>query len=423
MGYDVKILQTVFDIMDYGGIVNHVELLAKGFERLGHTSKMTILRNSTQPPKLTKLETHVAGTYGSRTANQVNTITGWYGAQSYSYGDKTQLQNWRRFAEKFDLVIHQLPVPKADAEGWWRKLYDIDVPQIAIAHDAHFRHAYPHMIEIADKLVGVSVTNPAGYHALEWLPAPRCFIGAPHVPRKWHQQKEWRDRPKRFVSAHVWKAWKHMDLVLRALPHIEKGIDNFIGGDGIEARYMRSKDKCKPKYKGLWRSAEKAGMNYAGLVSPRAIMQEYTHSRAMVDMSFSKKFAQLGNHFNRSTIEAYNGGCVPLVVKENMRDDTGIFKRNVHYLAIPYTVACKPKMLANAIEDAVMNVHANDAEYIVDNGRRLLKKHFDYRHSADEFIRLAKGKKNIGIYSKLERGKLNREIKERRDALLRSVEK
>jgi hypothetical protein len=324
---------------------------------------------------------------------------------------------WREYANQFDLVIHQLPVPKPDREGWWRKIYGIGVPQIAIAHDAHFRDAYPHLIDIAHLLYGVSVTNPAGYAALEWYPGGRCFIGAPHVPKKWDLDLPWSKRPKRFVSAHVWKAWKHMDIVLRSLPHLHKGIDNYIAGDGIEARYMRSKEKCKPKYKGLWKKSLKAGMNYHGLTTPREIMRAYQESRVMVDMSHSKKFAALGNHFNRSTIEAYNGGCVPLVCCENMRDKTGIFSPRTHYRCT--SILDGVEALAMAI-DVTIHLKPEVADEIVAAGRKLLMDHFHYLKSAQEFIDLGKGKKRVGIYGKIEYGEITPEIKEARDEILRT---
>lgn len=413
----MKILQTVFDIMDYGGIVNHVELLARGFEELGHKTEMCILRCSDRDPHMNKKATQVVGSYTSGVANQVNTISGWYGANVYSYGSARQLKIWERYANQFDLIIHQLPVPKADPDGYWLRLYDHGVPQIAIAHDAHFRDMYPHMIEIAPTLIGVSVTNPAGYEALRHYPGLRTFIGAPHVPQKWEDQRPWRKRPPRFVSAHVWKAWKHMDTVVRAIPYLPDDIQNVIGGDGIEGRYMRSIDKCKPKYEGIWQSAINAGMDYRGLLPPALLMEEYTNARLMVDMSYSKKFAALGNHFNRSTIEAYNGGCVPLVTDENMFDSTAIFDKKYHYVSVPKDIS--PKDLASAIEDAA-HMPWQTAERIVEAGRDLLSQYFHYRKSAHEFVRMAKGKKDIGIYGKLERGHVSKEVRGAADEILRS---
>ena len=415
----MKILQTVFDIMDYGGIVNHVELLAKGFRELGHKTEFVMLRCSDREPYINKAETHITGTYTSEVAQNVNTISGWYGAKVMSYGSMAELGRLEYFFDKFDLVIHQLPVPKPDPEGFWKMLYQCGAPQIAIVHDAHFRTMYPHFIDIAKYLIGVSVTNPAGYHALEQFPGKRCFIGAPHIPARWDDLRPWRKRWPKFVSAHVWKSWKHMDRVLRALNYLGDDVSNVIGGDGIEARYMRSIDKCKPKYEGLWKQALKAGMDYRGLIPPALLAEEYANARVMVDMSYAKKFAELGNHFNRSTIEAYNYGCVPLCVTENMRDDTGIFTAGKHYLALPEHQSRSPRALAGAIEDAV-HLPWQRAEDIVIRGRRLLAEHFDYRISASQFIKLAKGETKIGIYKKLETGKLTPEIKEARNELLRA---
>jgi hypothetical protein len=48
----MKILMTLFDIQDYGGIINHAENLAAGFVKLGHTVdfvKLCLKRNLALP--------------------------------------------------------------------------------------------------------------------------------------------------------------------------------------------------------------------------------------------------------------------------------------------------------------------------------------------------------------------------------------
>ena len=53
----MKFLMTMFQIQDYGGIINHAEYLAKGLKELGHEVDFTMLvpkhkvDNKSPPPK------------------------------------------------------------------------------------------------------------------------------------------------------------------------------------------------------------------------------------------------------------------------------------------------------------------------------------------------------------------------------------
>ncbi len=398
----MKILVTLFEIQDYGGIAQSHELMMKGLIELGHECDFVILRGNDQDPYVRK-STGPAGSYPSIMGGEVNTLHGWYGQQVMSFGTMKRIREWWNFASWYDLIIHQIPVPKPDRLGHWTKIYDVDVPQIAWVHDANFRDLYPHLVLVADKLVGVTTSNQAGYASLEWLPTPRAFIGVPHELEDWKGMIRWKGRRKQAVCAHVWKAWKRMDLVVRATSHMKRG-RIIMGGDGIEGRYMRSKEKCKPRYKGIWKRALRAGMDYRGLMTHDEIFSLYQRSRVMIDMSYSKRFEKLGSHFNRSLLEAYNCGLVPVCTDVNMMDNFDaqqtLWKDGLTHIAVP-TVP-EPEELAHIVEGA-LSLHEDDANYIVARGRRILKKHFEYRKFAADLLLLAKGKP-AGVYPKLETG-------------------
>lgn len=402
----MKILITIFEINDYGGIVSGVENLIKGFQEHGHTCVLLILRANDQDGYVRKME-GPKGSYPSITGGVVHVLSGWYGVRVMSYGTPARVKAWQQYANGFDLVVHEIPCPKPDAAGMWKKVYDIHPAQIVIVHDAHFRDMYPHLALVASKIRGVTCTNHAGYASLSWLPVPRAFIGAPHIPLDWNNLARWHVRPMRAVCAHVWKAWKHMDTVVRAAPYIDSHL--VMGGDGIEGRYMRSIDKCKPKYEGIWKAAfgNKRKAEYVGVMTSDTLFTLYQNARVMVDMSYSKKFAALGNHFNRSLIESYNNGVVPICVEENMTDATPaqrtLWKADgpeCNYIAVPKDIA--PKQLAEVI-DSVVNMRRASAEDIISNGRKILLRHFDYRNCAEEMLKLARGRP-CGIYPKLETG-------------------
>ena len=410
----MKILQTVFQMMDYGGIVNYTELLAQGLAAKGHTVDTVILRNSASAPYVKKPDTVVVGAYKSRLhdATLAHAAYGWYGMRVYSYGSVEQRKIWRTLANGYDAIIHQVPVPEADAKGNWRKVFQVHPTQVLIAHDAHFPHLYPHMLDILPMITGISTTHPAGYMALSGAPVPRCFIGGPHVLRPWKKQVPWDQRAKLFASAHVWKAWKHMDKVLRALPILMRtsSVENWIAGDGIEARYMRSVDKCKPKYAGIWKAAMKAGMHYDGMVSPLRSYQMHATARVMVDLSYSKAFEQYGNHYNRSLFEAFNAGCVPLVTHENMREPKGLphlFSAGDTHMEIAQDAT--PEEVANAIR-TICEMSPKRARTIIETGRELLLKHWSVERVTQYTLDMIAGKKTLGIYQRHAVGKVTPEL-------------
>lgn len=414
----MKILQTVFDLMDYGGIVNYVEIMASAFRSLGHECEFVVLRNSRRDPYTIKPDTPTQGAYTSDVGSKAHVTQGWYGVPVYGYGDARRRKQWRTYARTFDLVIHQIPNPKWDAEGNWMKLYDIEPPQIIATHDAHFRDLYPYLIDIADKVVGITAAQEAGYNAISWFPSRIAFMGCPIVPSQRRHDLPWDERRPRMVSAHVWKAWKRMDLVVRAIPYLTG--ENFIAGDGIEGRYMRSVDKCKPKYEGIWSRALKHGMDYRGFISPRRLALAYRHSRVMVDVSWSKAHAALGNHFNYSTLEAINNGCIPIVVRESMREVNPItmFEAGETHVEIPYDI--RPKTLAREI-DAVMALSGKRARTMNHNGREVLAKYHDAERVCKWFLALMRDRP-AGIYNDRAHGRATREIRQMRDAYVQKAE-
>ena len=398
----MNILVTLFEIQDYGGIAQSHELMVKGLVKLGHDVDFVILRGNDRPSYVRK-PTGPKGSYPSVMGGEVNTLSGWYGQLVMGYASVANMRAYKKLANEYDLIIHQIPVPKPDKRGWWKKLYDVDPPQIAWVHDANFRDLYPHLLLVAHKLAGVTTSNQAGYESLAWLPCPRAFLGVPHELLDWKVAIRWRNRRKQAVCAHVWKAWKRMHLVVQAVPYAAySGI--VMGGDGIEGRYMRSKDKCKPRYKGIWKKAVKSGLDYRGLMTHDELFGLYQKSRVMIDMSYSKRFAALGSHFNRSLLESYNNGLVPVVTDVNMTDNFAaqktLWKDGKTHVAVPLDAT--PRDLADIV-NATLNMHEDDANQIVANGRRILKKNFEYKKFARGLISLADGEP-CGVYPMLERG-------------------
>lgn len=402
----MKILFALFEMMDWGGIIADLEFKARGFVEAGHSVDICYLRNYDQDPKKRGLTTR-EGSYDSYFKGaQVHTIAGYFGILIIGYGSVSRLKKWYKRTEKYDLIIFEnTPNPgnSMDEKERWVKVFETACPNILSIHDANFRDLYPHIIKLADKVQGISCTNQAGYRALEWFPAPRAFVGAPHPVLNWDKQKSWDDRKKQAVSAHVWKAWKRHYMQVKAIPFL-KDTDFIMCGSGIEYHYMTSQNKRKEKYGQMWEKAIASGMDYRGMITSPHLQKLYRQSRVMVDTAWSEKFMKLGCHFNRSIIEGYNNGCVPVVVAENMLEDgfqLRMFRANKTHFEI--SRACKPKELAQLIDHAV-NLPAAEADEMVARGRKVLTKFFDYRKSAQAYIDLSQGKP-AGVYPKLETGK------------------
>ena len=417
----MRILITLFKIQDFGGICADIELMARGLMEHGHEVKMVLLNPGDRDKYINKPQNPEGptGSYPSVFPGVVaNTRTGWYNIPVMTYGSEERLKKWRKVTDKFDLVIHEIPGPNpngttkagniSDKDGYWKKLYDIGTPQIVVAHDAHFRDMYPHIIQIADKIKGIACTNHAGYVALSWMPCPRAFIGAAHQLLDWETLPEWDERKPRAVCAHVWKAWKHMDYGVRAAPYLKRS-SLVMAGDGIERHYMTSTDKFKDKYEGIWQKALDAGMVFEGLIPPKRLFKIYQKSRTMLDMSWSEKYRALSNHFNRAIIEGYNNGCVPICTDVNMQENNPqikMFQAGKTHIEVPHDVS--PKKLA-AVMDEVANMDAKEAAVYIKNGRKVLSRFFDYKKTSLEFIKLSQGKP-AGVYPMLETGKLNPQI-------------
>jgi glycosyltransferase involved in cell wall biosynthesis len=176
-----------------------------------------------------------------------------------------------------------------------------------------------------------------------------------------------------------------------------------LGGDGIEGRYMRSRDKCKPRYQGIWAAARKRGVEYRGLMTHDELFKLYDQSRVMLDLSYSKKFAALGSHFNRSTLEGISRGLIPVVTGVNMIDNFDaqrtIWVDGKSHVGVP--VDAEPFQIAVAVKDT-LSLSEITAGKMRKFGQNILRE-FEYRKFADDLIELSEGN-NCGIYPELENG-------------------
>jgi glycosyltransferase involved in cell wall biosynthesis len=375
----VNVLIPVYEIQDYGGITSHTEKLIKGLQHYGHNVTLIILRCNDQEPYFRKAEAPKGGYASALSGASVHLLAGWYGVRVMSYGTPYRADQFRMYVDRFDYVIWTLPCPYND-EGEWRTLYDHDVTQVACIHDAHYERAYKHLDSVARHLRFIAPVNESALGAVANYPGKKKLVNNGHELIDPSYLIQWGSRDNVAVCAHVWKAWKQMHKVVEAAPLLED-TDLILGGDGIEGRYMRSKDKCKPKYKGLWDAFRLTTHTYIGVVPENMLLRLYSTSAVMIDLSWNERFASYGCHYNRSIVEGANNGCIPLLCTEFMAGSK-VFPEGT-YLSV--SKDADAKTLAGAIDDAV-SIPTSVAEEMLGKLRIILANNFDYTTTCLQYL-------------------------------------
>src|SRR5580765_1846840 len=252
----MRILLTLYDIEDMGGIINTQEAIYSGFKELGHKVSVRKLEWLEKPTRSDNVKPRPAGgeVEDSLLGGFMDQKWGNRGIKNFAYKGKENLLRWKDYASKFDLVLWQIPVEsKAKPQAGnmdWIELYDIPTKQVVYIQDGNMWKNYPHITAVAHKFVGGAAVHPCSYNTLSKLPIPRAFIPAPHVgiqERMKRAHKANKDRDG-WLSLQTFKRWKHVDDIVRAVPYMNDYPKRLAGG-GIERYYMTSPDKLKEEYR------------------------------------------------------------------------------------------------------------------------------------------------------------------------------
>ena len=371
----MNILLAHFQIQDYGGIVNYSEFLARGFKAQGHNIDSVMLKNKGKSgyPK-TKDRSETQGwEYGDGLDLWMHQKSGWEGMECLNY--VTDVMDGECWTPDHDLVIYIVPVPTCSkatkGDDHWLKLFrNSSAKQIAIVHDGNMQKLYPHILQVCDKLDGVVCVHDASFNSCEILPVRRTFIPNPHEHDEFSYIRPIDEREDGFVSLQTFKRWKRVDDLIRAIPHMAYWNDKIICGGGIEYHYMTSTTKCKPEYRTedgtrIWDEAIKAGMDFKGYVTTEDRDYMLKEMKLLIDPSWSKKYSELGSHFNRVMVEAMALGCVPMCTDLAMNNSL-LFTAGVNYIEIPYDIspenygALIDKSIAD--EDLLQQIQNNNME-------------------------------------------------------------
>ena len=421
----MKILITIYDINNPGGIVNHIENLIAGFLELGHEVNFVQLLWKDRAIKRT---TRFPERF---TYNQLGMLyhqkAGWiFPAENrIAYKGKYNLQRWKNFAEQYDLIIWEVPVPTKQQQNRgnldWLEVYNLSpsVKQIGIVHDGNLRRSYPWISYVKEHFNGLACVHPCAYHGADVVEIPRALILNPQDLSEVSPLSGWQHRSRGFLSLQTFKGWKHVDDLIRAIAHMDEDIEKYVAGGGIEYRYMTSKEKCKEKYfvsrkldpdisenligQKIWDVALYKGMDWLGYIHPEEVDRRMKQLRCVIDPSWSKNYAKIGDHFNRVIVDGIMRGLVPIArnlgVSTNLEGEGEIFKPNKHYVMVPFDAT--PKEFGSIVEDTI-NLSSYQAQEYHYNNLELLPL-FQRTKIAQEYIDLGNSLPT-GFYNKLETG-------------------
>ena len=416
----MKITLLVHPIQDWGGLLMHTEELFGGLRECGHNVELKCCRWSKPfkgKSRYTRTPTHIGP---SGIPSEIR--YGWQFRSDHClyYKDGDNRIQVRDYLASRDLLIWCVPVPTRQRanEGniVWVGLYDVPVLQVALVCDMDT----PWLHEVQNHLTALAAVHPAAYSTAAQYALPRACIVSPQDLQNLYGKYDFPSRRRGWFSCQIGKSWKHIDDLVRSVPYMSDLDDMILGGQGGELMYMQSKSKCQFKYYvqrehdpdapadaigkvRIWDRALAAGMLFLGGVPQWQMSHHRRLARVVIDPSWSKKTALLGDRFNRVAVEAAMDGAIPIGRNFGMsarRDGIGIlFRPDENYIMIPHDAT--PKHFAEIVMEAC-NMPDAQARAIIERNYELCKQ-FDRRLVAEQYIELAQ-LKPTGIFNKLEVG-------------------
>lgn len=453
----MKILIGDFSISKYGGIVEHVSAKVKALRALGHDvdlfqftsasttqrfydKKVAELKSGAFQDKL-KLNSQNGGyEYDAATGYYKNNYYGFFLPPSNRIGvyEPNAVERWRKLTEDVDLIIWNFaPTKSSDWDRkdgskfdfWWR-FFDLPsrIAQMFVVHDAYFDVRASNISALRDKIWFLECAHVAAYGCCANIGIPRTLLLNPRYIEDGARMpvRAMGARKCDFFAAHIFKSMKHVDDLIRAVPHLNSSSRRFsvrIAGSGIEQAYMVAGEKCKEPYKvsakrdpdiderfygqRIWDVGEKFGMEYLGQISGEAVRQNLLNAKFAVDPSWAEHYANYcRTHINGFIIEAMLCGCYPV-----LRDYRGLIKggaevydplfENINAVIIPWDAT--PRQFAEALRNAAQ---MSPAKYLHDTRENfaLVKELFNAKNNMSEVLRLVRGGRKL-VKKELECGR------------------
>lgn len=389
----MKILMTLFEIQDYGGIINHAENLAAGFKELGHEVdfvKLCPKKKFGTPRAVARESLPEYRKLGTGLFYHQSKGWWWPNDKKVAYLDDIARNEFVENCGNYDAVLWHIPVPTCNKENAgineWLQLYNGSTKNIAIIHDGNMPELYPHLAYVSHYFHGMVCVHESAYHSASCIGLPRKMIVNPFDLLGYEKQYPDFHNRSGFTAVQVFKGWKRVDELIRAIPYMKNKEAKRIGGAGIEYRYMTSQDKCKPKYfdkagDRIWDKALRYGMQYLGTIPTDVHYSLLRRSKLQIDPSWSRKYSAFGAHFNRTSVEAILCGAVPVATDMGMHKSE-VFKPNVNYIQLEVGAESQHHY-AEVIDDALSD-ELRWKNIVINNYS--LAERFDRRVVAQEYI-------------------------------------
>lgn len=419
----MRILYVVPDGEDMGGIITSSEHIILGFRELGHHAEFARIRTTARGGIQSRPDRIGFGpeqwSTGKGSGVLMHPVLGWAGP-FYSALDPASITAFVKHASTFDIVVWGALFGLKDKNterttDWLRMFSETGAARhVAMLRDDHFWKRQSWCIRLEEWVRGWACVHVGGFDLAKGTRRPRAVIHSPHdisgVPSKFRTMAE---RNRILFSVQTVKSWKRVDRFVAMAPHLPSGISATLGGDGIELRYMRSVDKCKPRYvcskdsdpdateimlgQRIWENAMRSNrFTWAGPLAEDVRDRMLDESMFLVDLSMRESSGQI----NRVFLEAAKCGCVPIGVPDfhsGNPDGIGtIVSAYQHYLPVP--AECTPKQLASLFTEMFDRLDPGVYWSIQEHNRDLLER-FDRKVTAQQLIDLAMEKRAGHVYS------------------------
>jgi hypothetical protein len=307
-----KVLFVVPVGQDMGGIITSTEQYVAGIRDAGHeVTPLCAVFTKRDDPTGSVPRGKFADDYvpGPGTGWLLHPTAGWRGEDRISIATPEGVARFIATAKKHDIVIwacmYSFRNDMTEGNTIWTKAIKgaaVHCQQVFMIHDDHLPERYPWAGALARYATAFVGVQPCSYDSLRGVAAPRAMVYTP-MPTPPRRVAPMADRSG-FLNCQIWKPWKNGDKLVAAAPLMPKGSVSF-AGDGIQLRYMRSQDKCPPRYEGLWDAAMKK-QKYLGVLSEEQRDEVLGGTKFLVDLSLRHNSGQL----NRIAQEAMMQGCV-----------------------------------------------------------------------------------------------------------------
>lgn len=412
----MKIAMTIYPLDNLGGIVSTTENLLFGLKENGHEVDFFLLgyQDKFLPPKYSDKELISRGDgWYKGFCCAVHQRNGWNfpHKNKLPYKGSKNIKETCSILKKYDFVFWQIPVPTQRKENKgnldWIELYKANKYNYLYSHDAHMVQFYPHVYEILDYTAGFFSTNMASFNSVKIAGKPKALLIGGHNISKMEEVYEYEKRKDGWMSLQTFKAWKHTEDLIRAVPYMGDMV-KWIAGGGREQAYMTSPDKCKPEYfaslkfdpkikkkdigKKIWDLAVEHGMKFYGWITPEKRDSMLKKIKTLIDPSWNLRFAKYGDHFNRVFLDSIKNGCIPIArnfgISSNKEGNGDIFKAGANYVMIPHDA--KPYEFGQIVKEA-QNLEKKKAHAML-KANYLAVKEVDRRACAKHVINMHRGK-------------------------------